>query len=83
LSYLFNDHEASAWLWVIIDAINCLHGFLVFCVLIWWRKKIKKALADRQILCFICPSKWADIDDEEEMCLENEGNDAPIFNLKK
>lgn len=75
LSYTFNEHSPSAWIWIIVDSLNCLHGVLLFCVLIVWRQRIRKELANRKILCFTCPSKWANIDDdEEEVCLENEGN---------
>lgn len=76
LSYTFNDHAPSAWLWMIVDSFNCLHGVLVFFVLIIWRQRIRRELAGQRILCVYCPSKWADEDDEETVCLENEGNVA-------
>lgn len=75
LSYTFNDHSPTAWLWMIVDSLNCLHGLLVFCVLIIWRQRIRKELAKRKILGYTWPSSWATIDyEEEEMCLESEGN---------
>jgi len=76
LSYTYNDHSPSAWFWVIIDSLNCLHGVLVFCVLILWRRRIRKELSKQKILGIRWPSSWANIDDdeEEEVCLENEGN---------
>ena len=76
LSYTYNDHSPSAWFWAIIDSLNCLHGALVFCVLILWRRRIRKELSKRKILGITWPSSWANIDDdeEEEVCLENEGN---------
>lgn len=74
LSYVFNDHSPSAWVWMIVDSINCLHGVLVFCVLILWRQRIRKELAKHKILGFTWPSSWANIDNEEEVCLETEGN---------
>ncbi|KAG5672696.1 hypothetical protein PVAND_002805 [Polypedilum vanderplanki] len=73
LSYTFNDHSPSAWVWIIIDSLNCLHGVLVFCVLILWRQRIRKELANQKILGFTCPSHWADINNDEQICLENEG----------
>ncbi|CAG9809259.1 unnamed protein product [Chironomus riparius] len=76
LSYTYNDHSPSAWFWVIIDSLNCLHGVLVFCVLILWRRRIRKELSRRKIMGIRWPSSWDNIDDdeEEEVCLENEGN---------
>lgn len=74
LSYTFNDHAPSAWIWMIVDAFNCLHGVLIFLVLVVWRQRIRKELAGKRILCFMCPAKWANVNDEEEMCLESEGN---------
>lgn len=85
LSYTFNDHAPSAWLWVVVDSFNCLHGVLVFFVLVIWRQRIRKELAGKKILCYVCPAKWADVDDEEEICLENEGKgkyDLIIKSLK-
>jgi G protein-coupled receptor Mth (Methuselah protein) len=73
LSYTFNDHAPSAWVWVFVDAFNCLHGVLIFFVLIIWRQRIRKELAGKRILGVYCPSKWADIEDDE-VCLDNEGN---------
>lgn len=76
LSYTFNNHAPSAWLWMIVDSLNCLHGLLTFFVLIVWRQRIRKELAGKRILCFLSPSRWADVDDEEQICLDNEGNMA-------
>ena len=74
LSYSFNEHVPSAWFWMIVDAFNCLHGVLIFFVLIISRQKIKKELSGKIILGYVCPAKWANVDDEEEVCLDNEGN---------
>lgn len=74
ISYTFNDHAPSAWLWVIVDAFNCLHGVLVFFVLVIWRQRVRRELSGQRILCVYCPSKWADEEDDEEVCLESEGN---------
>lgn len=75
LSYVFNEHSPSAWFWMVVDAFNCLHGVLIFFVLVVWRRRIKKELANKEILCYTCPSHWANVeDDEEEVCLESEGN---------
>lgn len=75
LSFTFNDHAPSAWIWMIVDFFNCLHGILAFCVLILWRQRIRKELAGKQICCIICPAHWADVDDDEQVCLEgDEGN---------
>lgn len=76
LSYMFNDHAPSAWVWMVVDSFNCLHGVLIFFVLIIWRQRIRKELAGKRILGIYCPTKWADVEDDEEVCLENEGNAA-------
>jgi G protein-coupled receptor Mth (Methuselah protein) len=73
LSFIFNNHKPSAWLWDICDLFNCLHGVLIFIILIIWRQRIRKELAGKRILGFTCPSTWADIYNEEEMCLEGDG----------
>jgi hypothetical protein len=74
LSYTFNDHAPSAWIWMIVDFFNCLHGVLIFLVLILLRQRIRKELAGKTILFYTCPAKWADVENDEEICLDCEGN---------
>lgn len=58
----------------LIDSINCLHGVLIFFVLIVWRQRIKRELSGRKVLCFRCPASWAQLkDDEQEQLAEEEG----------
>jgi hypothetical protein len=76
LSYTFNNHAPSAWVWMIVDSLNCLHGVLIFFVLIIWRQRIRKELAGKRILWIYMPTKWADVEDDEQICLANEGNNA-------
>lgn len=66
---------------MIVDSFNCLHGVLAFFVLIIWRQRIRKELAGKMICGYVCPGRWADVDDEEQVCLENEGNMTHIPSL--
>ncbi|CAO1435791.1 unnamed protein product [Diamesa serratosioi] len=72
LSYTFRHHQPSKWLWTIVDCVNCLHGVLIFLVLIVFRKRIKKELANKKVLWFKVPNEWADTQDDEQQCLEND-----------
>lgn len=63
----------QSWFWVLIDSINCLHGVLIFFVLIVWRQRIKRELSGRRILCFRAPASWSQLkDDEQEQLAEND-----------
>ncbi|CRK91493.1 CLUMA_CG005159, isoform A [Clunio marinus] len=73
LSYMFKDHIPTESLWIIVDAFNCLHGVFAFCILIIWRQRIRKELAGKTVCCYKCPTKWADVENDEQICLENEG----------
>ncbi|EAT36386.2 AAEL011521-PA, partial [Aedes aegypti] len=63
-----------SWFWFLIDSINCLHGVLIFFVLIVWRQRIKRELSGRKVLCFRCPASWAQLKDDEQEQLAEEGN---------
>lgn len=81
LSYTFNDHAPSAWIWMIVDFLNCLHGVLIFFVLILLRQRIRKELAGKTILFYTCPTKWANVENDEEVCLDCEGNNTAWIQL--
>uniref|UniRef100_A0A023ETF6 Putative g protein-coupled receptor n=1 Tax=Aedes albopictus TaxID=7160 RepID=A0A023ETF6_AEDAL len=72
-----------SWFWFLIDSINCLHGVLIFFVLIVWRQRIKRELSGRKVLCFRCPASWAQLkDDEQEQLAEEEaGRDYGKYDL--
>lgn len=59
---------------LLIDSINCLHGVLIFLVLIVWRQRIKRELSGRRILCFRGPASWSELrDDEQEQLAADDG----------
>lgn len=83
LSFVFKEHKPSTWVWLVGDFFNCLHGVLIFIVLVLWRQRIRKELAGKKLCnCYTFPSKWADIDDDE-ICLddEEEGEEFPLFSF--
>lgn len=63
----------QSWFWIIVDAVNCLHGVLIFFVLIVWRQRIKRELANRWVFCFRAPARWAELKDDEQEHLHEEG----------
>uniref|UniRef100_A0A8D8MKH3 G-protein coupled receptor Mth2 n=1 Tax=Culex pipiens TaxID=7175 RepID=A0A8D8MKH3_CULPI len=67
-------HTHRSWFWLLIDSINCLHGVLIFLVLIVWRQRIKRELSGRRILCFRGPASWSELrDDEQEQLAADDG----------
>lgn len=50
----------------ITDILNALHGVLIFCVLVVWRRRVRKELANRRIICLKTPASWAENRDPEE-----------------
>lgn len=63
-SYIFREWEVY---WFITDAVNALHGALIFLVLIIFRKRVRRELAGKQI-CWCCriPPEWKKIDNTED-----------------
>ncbi|XP_065084458.1 probable G-protein coupled receptor Mth-like 1 [Ochlerotatus camptorhynchus] len=71
-----------SWFWFLIDSINCLHGVLIFFVLIVWRQRIKRELSGRRVLCFRAPAHWAQLkDDEQEQLADEAGRDYGKYDL--
>ncbi|XP_037029890.1 G-protein coupled receptor Mth2-like [Bradysia coprophila] len=71
LSYHFQkDFDISYWF--ITDILNALHGVLIFCVLVVWRRRVRKELANRRIFCLRTPASWAENRDPEEEQLNDE-----------
>lgn len=55
--------------------MNGLHGVLIFCVLVLCRRRIRKELAGKRILCFMAPASWSQIEyPEEEHLNVGDGN---------
>lgn len=55
-----------------MDVINCLHGVLIFVVLILMRSRIKRELAGRSIcFCYRAPLHWSEVQDDEQEVLDN------------
>uniref|UniRef100_A0A182VWZ4 G-protein coupled receptors family 2 profile 2 domain-containing protein n=1 Tax=Anopheles minimus TaxID=112268 RepID=A0A182VWZ4_9DIPT len=73
----------QSWFWIIVDAVNCLHGVLIFFVLIVWRQRIKRELANRWVFCFRAPARWAELKDDEQEHLHGEvpGRDTGKYDL--
>uniref|UniRef100_A0A182NDY1 G-protein coupled receptors family 2 profile 2 domain-containing protein n=1 Tax=Anopheles dirus TaxID=7168 RepID=A0A182NDY1_9DIPT len=71
----------QSWFWIIVDAINCLHGVLIFFVLIVWRHRIKRELANRRLFFFRAPARWAELKDDEQEHLHDEGRDTGKYDL--
>uniref|UniRef100_A0A182JSW5 G-protein coupled receptors family 2 profile 2 domain-containing protein n=1 Tax=Anopheles christyi TaxID=43041 RepID=A0A182JSW5_9DIPT len=71
----------QSWFWIIVDAVNCLHGVLIFFVLIVWRQRIKRELANRWLFCFRAPARWAELKDDEQEHLHDEGRDTGKYDL--
>jgi len=59
-----------------------LHGVLIFFVLILWRQRIRRELAGKIILCIKFPNDWKDCDDDEQICLGDEGEGEGLFRIK-
>lgn len=71
-----------SWFWLLIDSINCLHGVLIFLVLIVWRQRIKRELSGRWILCFRGPASWSELrDDEQEQLAVDDGREYGKYDL--
>lgn len=73
LSFLYGDNNDQAWYWLLMDIINGLHGVLIFFVLIIWRHRIRRELAGHRICCYRAPDRWAQLKDNEQAPLAEEG----------
>ncbi|CAG9821110.1 unnamed protein product [Phaedon cochleariae] len=72
------------WYWVIIDLINSLEGVIIFLILVVFRKKVIRHLANRQSFAkFNFPTKWQQVHDSECEELEQEGVNLGAENLHK
>ncbi|KAJ6639546.1 G-protein coupled receptor Mth2 [Pseudolycoriella hygida] len=65
LSHHFQSDFGLSY-WFITDILNALHGVLIFCVLVLWRRRVRKELANRRLFCFKAPASWAEHRDPEE-----------------
>ncbi|XP_055626904.1 probable G-protein coupled receptor Mth-like 11 isoform X2 [Toxorhynchites rutilus septentrionalis] len=73
--------QNRSWFWILIDSINCLHGVLIFFVLIVWRQRIRRELSGRRILCFRGPASWAQLKDDEQEQLADDNRENGKYDL--
>uniref|UniRef100_A0A182JL93 G-protein coupled receptors family 2 profile 2 domain-containing protein n=1 Tax=Anopheles atroparvus TaxID=41427 RepID=A0A182JL93_ANOAO len=71
----------QSWFWIVVDAVNCLHGVLIFFVLIVWRQRIKRELANRRLFCLHAPARWAQLQDDEQEHLHEDGRETGKHDL--
>lgn len=74
LSYTFSAEIKNSYFWAGIDFFNCLHGVLTFFILIVWRRRIRKELAGKKILCFRAPESWSNVESDEQDLKSDDGN---------
>ncbi|XP_055615800.1 G-protein coupled receptor Mth2-like [Toxorhynchites rutilus septentrionalis] len=71
--YVFRNSYNRSWFWLPIDAFNCLHGVLIFLVLIVCRPGVRRELSSQQILGFRCLAGWAHLQsDEQDLVITDE-----------
>ncbi|XP_018567392.1 G-protein coupled receptor Mth2 [Anoplophora glabripennis] len=79
VSALFEENT-SRWIWVIPDALNALQGFLIFLILVVFRKKVVRALANKKIFNAVrLPAKWKNAQDDECEELEEELSLSAVY----
>ncbi|KAJ8958741.1 hypothetical protein NQ318_016469 [Aromia moschata] len=67
------ESSTPKWIWVIPDAINALQGLLVFLLLVVFRKRAVRALANKKIFRSVkLPASWRYVQDDECEELEEE-----------
>lgn len=71
----------QSWFWIAVDAVNCLHGVLIFFVLIVWRQRIKRELAARRLFCLQAPAHWGQLKDDEQEHLHEDGRETGKHDL--
>ncbi|CAH1163998.1 unnamed protein product [Phaedon cochleariae] len=65
------------WLWYFLDAVNALEGLIIFLILVVFRKRVVRSLANKTIFNRIkLPSSWKYVEDSEceELDVEEELN---------
>ena len=48
-----------------LDCLDCGSGIAIFFVLIYWRPRIKKLLANKSMFGIVMPSDWATLEQNE------------------
>ncbi|CAH1102868.1 unnamed protein product [Psylliodes chrysocephalus] len=71
VSAAFHDSKIR-WIWIITDIFNALQGFVIFLILVVFRKKIKRSLASRKFYKLQFPVYWKNDKDSECEELEEE-----------
>nr|XP_023027617.1 G-protein coupled receptor Mth2-like [Leptinotarsa decemlineata] len=66
-------NDKYKWIWYFTDALNALVGLIIFLVLVIFRKKVIRSLANRKIFMFLrLPANWREAQDSECEELEEE-----------
>lgn len=61
----------GSYVWIVTDYINSLQGLIIFCLLVVFRKRVRRDLARQGgVCCRRLPQEWAKMDDE--ICWELE-----------
>ncbi|KAG5872047.1 hypothetical protein JTB14_037328 [Gonioctena quinquepunctata] len=65
--------EELKWISYFTDSLNALEGLIIFLILVVFRKKVVRSLANRKFLMFLrLPAKWRELKDSECDELEEE-----------
>ncbi|XP_074037329.1 G-protein coupled receptor Mth2 isoform X2 [Leptinotarsa decemlineata] len=66
-------NDKYKWIWYFTDALNALVGLIIFLVLVIFRKKVIRSLANRKIFMLLrLPANWREAQDSECEELEEE-----------
>ncbi|XP_044265758.1 G-protein coupled receptor Mth2-like [Tribolium madens] len=74
LSAGFQDNNTLQTIWHVTDVLNTLQGILIFLILVVFRKKVVRGLADRSFCGVRLPGRWRGAADEECGEIEEELN---------
>ncbi|XP_017768554.1 PREDICTED: G-protein coupled receptor Mth2-like [Nicrophorus vespilloides] len=64
---LNNVHRILNYVWVVTDYVNVLQGVLIFLLLVVFRKRALRGLANKGFYCFQFPGMWKTFVDEEQV----------------
>nr|CAI5821143.1 unnamed protein product [Callosobruchus analis] len=66
ISSATENHSSLKWLWDVTDIINSLEGLTIFLILVVFRRKVMRYLANKSFCkCLKLPSAWKDLEDSE------------------
>nr|CAH7735486.1 unnamed protein product [Callosobruchus chinensis] len=73
ISSAAENYRSLKWLWHVTDIINSLEGLTIFLILVVFRRKVMKHLANKSFCkCLKLPSAWKDLEDSECEAMEYE-----------